>query len=431
MKPDRLTVLLLVLVAITLFLWAWDKQFAFNSNSLISYLGQIAGLLSILCMSLDYITSTRIKIIEDFAGGLDIVYRFHGYIGKWAGMIIIGHPLFLIISRFTGLETIQRYLIPGNTEFFNWGILSFWILILSVVLTVFVKMDYRLWKFIHRGMIVTFAFGAYHVYLDYTNPQRSPGISLKESWIFFFIIAGLISFIYRDSIYPFLAKKFKVVKVNTFGLITEIYLDFTNKAFKFSPGQYVFMSIMNNPKISSEAHPFTITSSPNDHTVRVSAKHLGDYTKKLVEVKPGDLVKLWGPYGEFTTKKFSKFKNQIWIAGGIGIASFLSMAKYAIETNSNKTINLFYVEKNDSECEYNKELYELSSNQNIVKIHHHYDQDNGYITAKLIKEKVGDLTDQLVLICGPEKMEQALRKQFIELGLKNDQIKSEDFAMRK
>lgn len=431
MKTDRLTLLFIILSAITIFLWALGLNFQFDPNRLVSYLGQIAGLMTILCMSLDYITSTRLRVIENFAGGLDITYRFHGWIGKLAAVFIIGHPLFLMLQRFTGVESILRYFWPGNIEFFNWGIFSFWILILLVVLTVFVKMEYRLWKILHRFMILTFVFGAYHIFLDYTNPTRSPGIDLKEAWVFAFIFLGLLSFFYRDFIYPFLAHYYKVVKVQTIGLVTEVYMEPVSKPMKFRAGQYVFMSVMNNKQLSQEAHPFGITSSPNDRVLRVSIKHLGNYTKNAGLINPGDKVKLWGPNGKFTWDDFNQSKKQIWIAGGIGIAPFLSMCKYALEIKAEHDIHLFYVEKNESECEYNSELKELLKDQNIIKLYNHYDEDLGHITAQAVKEKVGGLSDAVVLICGPDAMESALRKQFVEIGLKDEMIKAEDFQMKK
>src|SRR5690606_16269946 len=142
-------------------------------------------------------------------------------------------------------------------------------------------------------------------------------------------------------------------------------------------------------------------------------------------------VKLWGPNGKFTWDDFNQSKKQIWIAGGIGIAPFLSMCKYALEIKAEHDIHLFYVEKNESECEYNSELKELLKDQNIIKLYNHYDEDLGNITAQAVKEKVGGLSDAVVLICGPDAMESALRKQFVEIGLKDEMIKAEDFQMKK
>jgi predicted ferric reductase len=431
MKFDRITWVFFGIMFITFLLWAFEHSFEFKIEAFMEYFAQIAALTAIMCMSIDYITSTRLKIIEDIADGLDIVYRFHGYIGKIAGVFVIGHPIFLMLTNFQGLPTVQRFFLPGNIEFFNWGILSFWILLLLIALTVFIKLEYRLWKNLHRFMIIAFAFGAYHTFLDYTNATRSTGLTAKEIWVLSFIVLGLISFIYRDFIYPFLGKKFRVLKVNTINLVTEIYLEpLDGKSLKSKAGQFVFFSVENNPLLSKEAHPFGITSSPTDKIVRISAKHLGDYTKKLGNLKEGNIVKLWGPYGRFTWERFDKYKKQVWIAGGIGIAPFLSKAKYAIETKSNKDISLFYVEKNETECEYNPELRQLLKDQDTIKFYNHCDDASGYLTAKEIQKEIGDLSDTMILMCGPMGMVSNLERQFAELGLPDDMTREESFLFK-
>lgn len=46
----------------------------------------------------------------------------------------------------------------------------------------------------------------------------------------------------------------------------------------------------------------------------------------MSELKEGDLALVEGPYGLFSSK-YAKEKEQVWIAGGIGITPFLSLAK--------------------------------------------------------------------------------------------------------
>ncbi|MFS8130863.1 MAG: ferric reductase-like transmembrane domain-containing protein [Candidatus Dojkabacteria bacterium] len=425
---DRPTLLVFIVAAFSIILWVMDEG-QFTTANIPTYIGAIAGILAITLMSFEFISSTRLKIFEKFSGGLDVVYRFHSYIGKLGAMIILAHPTLLMLQKFAGIDTIKRYFLPGSIEFFSWGIYAFWLLLLLVILTLFVKMSYRWWKFTHLLMVVVYLFASYHVFLDYTNSQRSPGISFREGWMLTIILIGIISLLYKELVYPFLAKKFKVVKVNPIGLVTEVYMEPEKGKLNFIPGQYIFMSVMDSKELPNEAHPFGITSSVNDNNIRVSIKALGDYTKRAGLIKPGNTVHIWGPHGDFNWDSVSKYKKQVWIAGGIGVAPFLSMLKYAIETKSEKEISLFYVEKNESECEYNTELDELTKGSK-VKLYHHYDVRDGFITAKYIEKKVGSLNDAAIMICGPVGMAKALLKQFRGMGLKEDQIREEGFGMR-
>jgi len=426
---DKPTLLVFFVSLVTLVLWVIEEG-TLSTNDIASYIGSIAGILAITFMSFDFLSSTRWKFFEKFAGGLDITYRFHSYMGKLAAIIILAHPLFLMIQRFTGIETIQRYLVPGTIEFFNWGIVAFWLLLLLVIFTLFVKMPYGWWKYTHLVMVAVFLFASYHVFLDYTNAQRSPGLTLKEIWMFGIIIVGLVSLVYKELLYPFLGKSFKVTKVNPIGLVTEVYMESVKGKMNFIPGQFVFIAVMDSKELSNESHPFGITSSVNDSGIRVSIKALGDWTKKAPLIKPGNTIHVWGPYGMFNWESVEKYQKQVWIAGGIGVAPFLAMTKYANDIKTDKDITLYYVEKNAGECEYNAELSEMTKDGR-VKFYNHYDDSDGFLTAKAVQEKVGDLKDAVVMICGPKPMMRALKKQFLDMGLKPEQIKEEEFEMRK
>ena len=70
-------------------------------------------------------------------------------------------------------------------------------------------------------------------------------------------------------------------------------------------------------------HPFTISSAPHEGVVRVTVKALGDYTSRLQEIiEPGMPAVIGGPHGRFGHWKGTD--RQVWIAGGVGVAPFLS-----------------------------------------------------------------------------------------------------------
>lgn len=430
MRFDRPTILTFILTFITLILWASETDFSAGLSGITSYIPPIAGITAIVFMSLDFISSTRFRFLEKLAGGLDILYRFHGYIGKLGAVILLAHPTFLLIDRGLNLDGVQRFFLPGSIEFFNWGIYAFWLLLLLVILTIFIKIPYRWWLITHRLMVLVYLFAAYHVFLDYTNAARSPGLTIKEGWILGIILLGLFALVYKEFIYPFIAGNYEVTKVNVIGLVTEVYMKAKKKRLNFVPGEYIFMAVMNNKDLTSETHPFGITSSTKDDEIRVSIKALGDYTNKANLIKQGDLVKVWGPYGMFNWNNFDKYKKQVWIGGGIGIAPFLAMFKYANEIKSDKDITLYYVEKNAGESEYTDELEKLAEGSKVKYIQR-FDDEAGFLTAQIVSEEVGDLSDAAILICGPSVMMRVLREQFLALGLKRDQIKEEEFAMKR
>ena len=89
----------------------------------------------------------------------------------------------------------------------------------------------------------------------------------------------------------------------------------------FVPGQFALIYI--EAKDGWHRHPFTIASAPAERILRVTVKALGDYTSRLRELlEPGMPAVVGGPHGRFNHAKGAP--DQVWIAGGVGIAPFLS-----------------------------------------------------------------------------------------------------------
>ena len=89
----------------------------------------------------------------------------------------------------------------------------------------------------------------------------------------------------------------------------------------FVPGQFAMVYL--EAKDGWHRHPFTISSAPHEDVVRVTVKALGDYTSRLQElVEPGMPAVIGGPHGRFSHRKGTD--RQVWIAGGVGVAPFLS-----------------------------------------------------------------------------------------------------------
>ena len=87
-------------------------------------------------------------------------------------------------------------------------------------------------------------------------------------------------------------------------------------------------------------HPFTISSAPQEGVVRVTVKALGDYTSRLQElVEPGMPAVIGGPHGRFNHWRGTD--RQVWIAGGVGVAPFLSWVR-ALDGELPHSVDFFY-----------------------------------------------------------------------------------------
>ena len=121
-----------------------------------------------------------------------------------------------------------------------------------------------------------------------------------------------------------------------------------NQKMDYKPGQFVFIRFLLSgvKELPSEWHPFSISSAPGEDKLAISVKALGDYTNALPKLKQGCIVEIEGAYGKFTYTNF-KNRDQIWIAGGIGVTPFTSMAKSL--PDDGYSIDLYYSVKSETE----------------------------------------------------------------------------------
>jgi predicted ferric reductase len=164
----------------------------------------------------------------------------------------------------------------------------------------------------------------------------------------------------------------------------------------FTSGQFAFFSF-KSLLVKSESHPFSISSSPNDNNLKITVKNLGDYTGRLFNLKIGDFVMVDGPYGNFSYKKAKK-QNQIWIAGGIGITPFYSMAQ---SLESGYKVDLYYSVKENLEAVYAKELIELTKKNPSFRFKLWNTTERGYVNGRVVTDLSSGLKDKEIFLCGP------------------------------
>ena len=109
-------------------------------------------------------------------------------------------------------------------------------------------------------------------------------------------------------------------------------------------------------------HPFTISSAPHEDVVRVTVKALGDYTSRLQElIEPGMPAVIGGPHGRFSHWRGTE--RQVWIAGGVGVAPFLSWLR-ALDGQLPHRVDFFY--SADGEAPFAEEIREIAETPRIA-----------------------------------------------------------------
>lgn len=132
------------------------------------------------------------------------------------------------------------------------------------------------------------------------------------------------------------------------------------EGFQFKAGQYISISVKDkNIKIR---RPYSIASSPlKKNCIELCVKNVnGLATNYLFGLEKNDEVEFLGPMGGFILDKSSKMKGIIFIAVGTGIAPFMSMIPYLLESGYKKRIILIKGERKEKNMIYDEELSKLN-----------------------------------------------------------------------
>ncbi|MGB0864807.1 MAG: ferredoxin reductase family protein [Saprospiraceae bacterium] len=377
-------------------------------------LGEVFSSWVVTVFAFNFLMATRAKWVERIFGGLDKMYLIHRRSGVIAVFLLLAH--FIVVPRDLTAFT------PGKPL----GFYAFVLILLGVLISaapIFKrKIPYHKWLNVHKLMGLFYVMGVVHGLMVRSLIQELP---ITRVYVFGMAFIGIAAWIYRAFLFGIFNKKltYQITNIQNLGHgMSEVLMKPMGSSLNYLAGQFAFFKF---PTISKkEQHPFTISSHPDQKNLRITVKGLGDYTNEMhTKIKVGDEVSVEGPYGHFSSKYIQE-KAQTWIAGGIGITPFLSLAQEANKQN----IHLFWCVKNESEAVYAQDLEAISQKHPNFKYTIWASEKSGYLTANQLE--VRDFESNAFLICGPATLKDSMSKQLKEKGVSSEHIYDEEFAFR-
>lgn len=428
-KPGNKIIIASLTITVILWLMFQFRLEEFPSFFLIQ-LNQITALIGTLLLSWSMLLITRLNFLEKLFDGMSGVYKSHKKVSIWGMIMVVIHVVSLAIQRFPNSSKVAGMLFPiHNQTFINLGVWSFWLFIFFTATTLLmkkIKLPYHLWKYTHKitGIALILAFA--HI-------VSIPGItslSVLSVWIMFTTGTGIASWIYFEFIYKLLTPSYayQVSEVKKSSEVFKIKLTPQNKKMSYKPGQYAYLSLIKSD-VDKEIHPFTITSHPDENKLAFAIKILGDYTKTLDKLKIGDTARIWGPYGNFADRLLLSDKDVVFIGGGIGIAPFIGMIKEIKKRPvRDRRVNIFYCTKYKCEACFDEDFNKDAERNLTISYLNKCSREEGRLTMAEISDKIRDIKNTLVFICGPSRMIKPLKNNLISNGFPKKNIISENFG---
>jgi len=215
--------------------------------------------------------------------------------------------------------------------------------------------------------------------------------------------------------------------------------DKSTKPFIFQPGQYASLSFNKNGR-STPTRCFSIVNSPTDQNlIQCSIRTKGKFTNAIANITEGEEVNVRGSFGGFTFDE-ERDKDTVMLAGGIGVAPFMSMIQYATARKLPNKMTLIYCCNNQDDIPFLSQLIDLEKqnhNFKIVFVISNGSTDklkgqsvnNGRITSEVIDKIVKGLyAKRTFFICGPAPFMNAMTSILLEQGVDNSRIMTEAFS---
>lgn len=190
--------------------------------------------------------------------------------------------------------------------------------------------------------------------------------------------------------------------------------------------------------LSGLTHTFSIASSCFANDIMVVTRMRDSHFKRALSVLPlGNEVSIRGPMGSFILHD-DLSRPAVLIAGGIGIAPFLSMLSSAAIDKAHPPVFLFYANRYVEDAAFMDTLWDLEMSSRSFHFvptftrigpgHGGWKGATGAISAQLIRKYASNLQDPIYYVAGPPNMVAAAHQTLVELAIPEEDICTEHFA---
>lgn len=228
-----------------------------------------------------------------------------------------------------------------------------------------------------------------------------------------------------------ITQKYEIVKETLFVQLT------SDEDIHFTAGQFFSLALINPPYSDSRGNSryFGFINSSLQNKVAELVTRIGDsaFKRSLVEIPLGTEVEI-GKLGGNIALPQDSAKTLVFIAGGIGIAPFMSIFRLIKEKSLGYKIILIYSNKDKASAVFLEELEAYAKENSDFKLIATMTKDNNWLGEKrridgnFLREYLLQHTDNFYIIAGTPRFVPSIAKMLRELGIPPQQVKFEIFT---
>ncbi|HEV7203266.1 MAG TPA: ferredoxin reductase family protein [Jatrophihabitans sp.] len=390
-------------------------------------LSALAG--TYLCLVLLLLIS-RVPWLEREIGH-DRMVLLHRKVAPYSLVLILGHVVFTtlsyaqaasrgVVAEAWHLVTHSRWMLPATAAF---GLMA--ALGVMSVRAIRRRMRYETWWVAHLYFYIAVALSFGHQVV--LGPMFVGHASVRNFWAgLYVVVAATIA--YSRVLRPLttsLRHRLRVAAIvpESDGVLS-VYLSGTDLDLLKARGGQFFQWRFLTREWWWQAHPYSLSASPNPAWLRITVKDLGDQSSLLHRLHPGTRVWAEGPYGVFTASA-RHGETVTAIAAGVGITPIRAVLD---DLPHDTAVTVLYRVAKTAAAPLRDELERLVGDRGWTL--HYLDgaRERHPITAEHLTSLAPDLARSDVYVCGPDAFTGAVRRAVVDAGVDARRVHHEAFS---
>lgn len=357
--------------------------------------------------------------------GIDIIYYFHRFVAIVGIALLLSHYGIVRIAYPDALGPLDPLRAPGHMSAGRAALLLFVVVIVTSLWRKPLGIDYQHWRIAH-ALLATAAVILALVHIEgvgyYTQApwKRWLWTGYTLFWVLLVTYVRLIK-PWHMLRAPYRVKEVRRERGRTWTLVLEPR---GHRGLRFAPGQFAWLTLRGSP-FRFEEHPFSFSGSAEEgERLEFSIKELGDFTRTIGGVRPGETAYVDGPYGVFSVDRYPEAPGFVFVAAGVGIAPIMSMLRTLADRRDRRRLILVYANRTWEDVIFRDELESLCRRLDLTVVHvleeppEDWTGERGRISDRLLRQVLPqDYRRLQYFLCGPKPVSEGAQRWLRAMGV--------------
>ena len=406
--------------------------------------GRLTGLLASDLLLVQVVLMARVPVLEH-AFGQDRLAVIHRLVGLTSFNLMVGHIVLITWGYAAGSLTAT----PGTLWDLVWdypgmllataGTLCLFLVVGTSIRAARGRIRYESWHLLHLYAYLGVGLALPHQLWTGQEFLNSPAATAYW-WTLWGVAAGAI-LVWRVGL-PLWRSARHGLRVTSVvresADVVSVYLSGKRlHRLGAEPGQFFTWRFLGR-KGWTRANPYSLSAAPDERSLRITVKDLGDGSAALGSVRPGTRVLVEGPYGRLSPRARTRRKVAL-IGAGVGMTPIRALAEGLAYAPGDAVL----LQRFRDEPLFARELEVIARERGLRVVHlpgrRRADHSwlggssasgglDGVDDLTALRHWVPDLAERDVYVCGPEPWVASVRRTTAAAGLPPEQFHVETFG---